>query len=75
MTKGSLRDVFVLKVVCQTAEHVLRLTLREPFALVGGGCTETNLAAYVRHKVRSSIWSSLTPVLLISRVFHNDMPS
>ncbi|XP_022599599.1 McKusick-Kaufman/Bardet-Biedl syndromes putative chaperonin [Seriola dumerili] len=39
-----------LKVVCQKTEHVLRLTLREPSALLGGGCTETHLAAYVRHK-------------------------
>ncbi|XP_060943789.1 McKusick-Kaufman/Bardet-Biedl syndromes putative chaperonin [Limanda limanda] len=39
-----------LKVVCQKTEHVLRLTLREPYALFGGGCTETHLAAYVRHK-------------------------
>lgn len=42
---------FVLKVVCQKAEQVLRLTLREPFALLGGGCTETHLAAYIRNKV------------------------
>ncbi|TMS04159.1 McKusick-Kaufman/Bardet-Biedl syndromes putative chaperonin [Larimichthys crocea] len=39
-----------LKVVCQKIEHVLRLTLREPAALLGGGCTETHLAAYIRHK-------------------------
>ncbi|XP_059214735.1 McKusick-Kaufman/Bardet-Biedl syndromes putative chaperonin [Centropristis striata] len=39
-----------LKVVCQKTEHVLRLTLREPSALLGGGCTETHIAAYVRHK-------------------------
>ncbi|XP_028324828.1 molecular chaperone MKKS [Gouania willdenowi] len=39
-----------LKVVWQTAEHVLRLALREPSALHGGGCTETHLAAYIRHK-------------------------
>ncbi|KAM8859925.1 molecular chaperone MKKS [Spinachia spinachia] len=39
-----------LKAVFQKTEHVLRLTLREPSALLGGGCTETHLAAYVRHK-------------------------
>ncbi|XP_034408169.1 McKusick-Kaufman/Bardet-Biedl syndromes putative chaperonin isoform X2 [Cyclopterus lumpus] len=39
-----------LKVACQKTEHVLGLTLREPSALLGGGCTETHLAAYVRHK-------------------------
>ncbi|KAM4591010.1 molecular chaperone MKKS [Odontesthes bonariensis] len=42
-----------LKVVCQKTEHVLRLTLREPCALLGGGCTETHLAAYVRHKSKN----------------------
>ncbi|XP_068597562.1 molecular chaperone MKKS [Brachionichthys hirsutus] len=39
-----------LKVACQKAEQVLRLTLREPSALHGGGCTETHLAAHVRHQ-------------------------
>ncbi|XP_077438979.1 molecular chaperone MKKS isoform X1 [Vanacampus margaritifer] len=39
-----------LKVACQKTEHVLRLTLKEPFALLGGGCTETHLAAYIRHQ-------------------------
>ncbi|XP_056148291.1 McKusick-Kaufman/Bardet-Biedl syndromes putative chaperonin [Lampris incognitus] len=39
-----------LKVVCQKAEHVLRLTLREPSALLGGGCTETHLAAHIRNQ-------------------------
>ncbi|XP_060895391.1 McKusick-Kaufman/Bardet-Biedl syndromes putative chaperonin [Labrus mixtus] len=39
-----------LKVVCQQTEHVLRLTLKEPSALLGGGCTETHLAAYIRHQ-------------------------
>lgn len=43
----------LLKVLCQNTENVLRLTLREPYVLLGGGCTETHLAAYVRHKVRS----------------------
>lgn len=50
-------SVCLLKVVCQKTEHVLRLTLREPSALLGGGCTETHLAAYVRHKVRSDVYS------------------
>ncbi|XP_061694022.1 McKusick-Kaufman/Bardet-Biedl syndromes putative chaperonin [Syngnathoides biaculeatus] len=39
-----------LKVACQKTEHILRLTLREPFALLGGGCTETHLAAYIRYQ-------------------------
>ncbi|XP_029305833.1 molecular chaperone MKKS [Cottoperca gobio] len=44
-----------LKVVCQKTEHVLRLTLREPSALLGGGCSEAHLAAYVRHKSMNEI--------------------
>ncbi|CAN8202645.1 unnamed protein product [Coccothraustes coccothraustes] len=40
-----------LKRVCETAEHVLQLTVKEPLALLGGGCTETHLASYIRHKV------------------------
>ncbi|NXT73086.1 TCPQ protein, partial [Zapornia atra] len=39
-----------LKRVCETAEHVLQLTIKEPLALLGGGCTETHLASYIRHK-------------------------
>ncbi|XP_054655606.1 McKusick-Kaufman/Bardet-Biedl syndromes putative chaperonin [Dunckerocampus dactyliophorus] len=39
-----------LKVAYHKTEHVLRLTLKEPFALLGGGCTETHLAAYIRHQ-------------------------
>lgn len=41
----------LVQVVCQKTEHVLRLTLREPSALLGAGCTETHLAAYIRHQV------------------------
>eukprot|EP00066_Takifugu_rubripes_P002379 XP_003964287.1 PREDICTED: mcKusick-Kaufman/Bardet-Biedl syndromes putative chaperonin [Takifugu rubripes] len=44
-----------LKVVCQNTEHVLRLTLRDPYILLGGGCTETHLATYVRHKVSGQL--------------------
>ncbi|KAM9365632.1 molecular chaperone MKKS [Pholidichthys leucotaenia] len=44
-----------LKVVCQTAEHVLKLTLKDPAAFLGGGCTETHLAAYVRHKSNDGV--------------------
>ncbi|KAM8775108.1 molecular chaperone MKKS [Rhynchonycteris naso] len=39
-----------LKLTCETALHVLQLTIKEPYALLGGGCTETHLAAYIRHK-------------------------
>ncbi|NWI62096.1 TCPB protein, partial [Todus mexicanus] len=42
-----------LKRACETAEHVLQLTIKEPLALLGGGCTETHLASYIRHKSRS----------------------
>ncbi|NXD19981.1 TCPB protein, partial [Spelaeornis formosus] len=42
-----------LKRVCETAEHVLQLTVKEPLALLGGGCTETHLASYIRHKSSS----------------------
>ncbi|KAF7669112.1 hypothetical protein LDENG_00243170 [Lucifuga dentata] len=44
-----------LKVACQKTEHVLRLTLREPSALLGGGCTETHLAVYIRNKSNNEV--------------------
>ncbi|XP_044069164.1 McKusick-Kaufman/Bardet-Biedl syndromes putative chaperonin isoform X2 [Siniperca chuatsi] len=44
-----------LKVASQKTEHVLRLTLREPSALLGGGCTETHLAAHIRHKSMNEV--------------------
>uniref|UniRef100_A0A3B3ZEI9 Uncharacterized protein n=1 Tax=Periophthalmus magnuspinnatus TaxID=409849 RepID=A0A3B3ZEI9_9GOBI len=40
-----------LKVACEKAQHVLRLTLRDQFAVYGAGCSETHLAAYIRYKV------------------------
>ncbi|XP_051000679.1 molecular chaperone MKKS-like isoform X2 [Acomys russatus] len=39
--------------------HVLQLTIKEPWVLLGGGCTETHLAAYIRHKVRSEAENSV----------------
>uniref|UniRef100_A0AAV2JRI0 Uncharacterized protein n=1 Tax=Knipowitschia caucasica TaxID=637954 RepID=A0AAV2JRI0_KNICA len=42
-----------LKAACEKADHVLRLTLKDPFALFGGGCSETHLAACIRHKSKS----------------------
>ncbi|NXY89782.1 TCPQ protein, partial [Alcedo cyanopectus] len=39
-----------LKRACEAAEHMLQLTVKEPLALLGGGCTETHLASYIRHK-------------------------
>ncbi|XP_076022758.1 molecular chaperone MKKS [Genypterus blacodes] len=44
-----------LKVAYQKTEHVLRLILREPSALLGGGCTETHLASYIRYKSASEV--------------------
>ncbi len=46
---------FVGQMTCQRAGHVLRLTLREPYALLGGGCTETLLATHITHMVFYSI--------------------
>ncbi|NXN97589.1 TCPB protein, partial [Rhinopomastus cyanomelas] len=51
-----------LKRVCETAEHVLQLTIREPLALLGGGCTETHLASYIRHKSCSLSTSSFEEI-------------
>ncbi|KFQ39406.1 McKusick-Kaufman/Bardet-Biedl syndromes putative chaperonin, partial [Mesitornis unicolor] len=39
-----------LKRTCETAERVLQLTIKEPLAFLGGGCTEAHLASYIRHK-------------------------
>ncbi|KAJ8360359.1 hypothetical protein SKAU_G00168840 [Synaphobranchus kaupii] len=44
-----------LKVACQSAEHVLRQTLKEPWALLGGGCMETHLSSYIRYQIRSDV--------------------
>ncbi|KAM9248244.1 molecular chaperone MKKS [Dugong dugon] len=51
-----------LKLTCQTALHVLQLTIKEPFVFLGGGCTETHLAAYVRHKILNEPGSILKDV-------------
>ncbi|XP_057559086.1 molecular chaperone MKKS [Hippopotamus amphibius kiboko] len=42
-----------LQLTCQTALHILQLTIKEPCVLLGGGCTETHLAAYIRHKTHN----------------------
>lgn len=39
-----------LKRACYTAQHILQLTIKQPLALLGGGCTETHLASYLRYK-------------------------
>ncbi|KAL7841405.1 hypothetical protein SRHO_G00250960 [Serrasalmus rhombeus] len=49
-----------LKVTCQRAEHILRLTLKEPYALLGGGCTETMLSAYIRYMSQSKAVQAAT---------------
>lgn len=54
----------VLKVTCQRAEHVLRLTLKDPYALIGGGCTETVLSAYIKYTVSLLYIYDLGTVLL-----------
>ncbi|CAL8258032.1 unnamed protein product [Lota lota] len=71
-----------LKVVVQKAEHVLRLTLREPSALLGGGCTETHLAAYIRYEginkaaeATSSLGCSPTEYLLGAEAFARSLES
>ncbi|XP_072526500.1 molecular chaperone MKKS [Salminus brasiliensis] len=51
-----------LKVTCQRAEHVLRMTLKEPYALLGGGCTETMLSAYLRYISESKATEAATAV-------------
>ncbi|XP_077171964.1 molecular chaperone MKKS [Paroedura picta] len=38
------------KLACQTAERVLQLTVQDPWVLLGGGCVETHLSSYLRHK-------------------------
>ncbi|XP_073409934.1 molecular chaperone MKKS [Dendrobates tinctorius] len=38
---------------CQTAEHTLNLLLKDPWLLLGGGCTEAHVAAYIRFQVSS----------------------
>ncbi|KAG9259856.1 McKusick-Kaufman/Bardet-Biedl syndromes putative chaperonin [Astyanax mexicanus] len=65
-----------LKVMCERAEHVLRLTLKEPYALLGGGCTETLLSAYIRYttesraaEVAADLSCSLSEVLLGTESF------
>lgn len=49
-----------LKLTCQTALHVLQSTIKEPWVLLGGGCTETHLAAYIRHKTHTEPESLLS---------------
>ncbi|KAG5201314.1 hypothetical protein JEQ12_004077 [Ovis aries] len=52
---GDLSDTGegTLLLTCQTALHALQLTIKDPYVLLGGGCTETHLVAYIRHKTRN----------------------
>ncbi|KAG2467352.1 McKusick-Kaufman/Bardet-Biedl syndromes putative chaperonin [Polypterus senegalus] len=65
-----------LKIACQAAEHVLKLTLKDQFALLGGGCTEAHLSAYIRNKVTSEMNCELadldctaTEYMVVARCF------
>ncbi|XP_074845453.1 molecular chaperone MKKS [Carettochelys insculpta] len=65
-----------MKLACQTAERVLQLTIKQPLALLGGGCTETHLASYIRHKsitlpnsVLKAIDCSQTQYQLVANAF------
>lgn len=71
-----------LKMVCDKTDHVLRLTLKDPFALLGGGCTETHLAAYIRNKskndaseIASTLGCSQTEYLLAAEGFCRSLES
>ncbi|TSN57734.1 T-complex protein 1 subunit beta [Bagarius yarrelli] len=71
-----------LKVTCQRAEHVLRLTLKEPYALIGGGCTETVLCAYIKYtseskarETASALQCSPAEFLLATEAFCSSLQS
>lgn len=71
-----------LKVTYEKAEHVLRLTLKDPFVLFGGGCTETHIAAYIRDKTKNNtadtasiLGCSQTDYLLAAEVFCRSLES
>ncbi|XP_058651035.1 McKusick-Kaufman/Bardet-Biedl syndromes putative chaperonin isoform X2 [Onychostoma macrolepis] len=71
-----------LKLTCQRAEHVLRLTLREPYALLGGGCTETILATHIKHMNQSkgattsaALCVSQSEFLMAAEAFCNSLQS
>ncbi|XP_066507495.1 McKusick-Kaufman/Bardet-Biedl syndromes putative chaperonin [Hoplias malabaricus] len=71
-----------LKMTCQRAEHVLRLILKEPYALLGGGCTETLLSAYIRYtsqlnatEVAPALGCSHSEFLLCTEAFCQSLQS
>ena len=44
-----------LQDACKTALQSLYLTLYSPFVLFGGGCWQSILAQYLKHKVRDNL--------------------
>lgn len=71
-----------LKLTCQTALHALQLTIKDPYVLLGGGCTETHLVAYIRHKTHNEPESVLrdercsqTELQLITEAFCSALES
>ncbi|KAM6458778.1 molecular chaperone MKKS isoform 1-T2 [Liasis olivaceus] len=59
-----------LKLACQTAEHALQLTVKDPWILLGGGCTETHVSSYIKHKSWSVTESTLEDLCCSSEEFH-----
>lgn len=71
-----------LKLTCETALHVLQLTIKEPCVLLGGGCTEAHLAAYIRHQtlnkpesILKDGWCTQTELQLITEAFCSALES
>ncbi|KAJ1156618.1 hypothetical protein NDU88_009336 [Pleurodeles waltl] len=71
-----------LKRACYTAQHILQLTIKQPLALLGGGCTESHLASYLRYKsacVPDSILQGLncsrTDYQIVAEVFSQSLES
>lgn len=71
-----------LKLTCETALHVLQLTIKEPHVLLGGGCTETHLAAYIRYQtlnkpenILKDGWCTQTELQLITEAFCSALES
>uniref|UniRef100_A0A2D4LP53 McKusick-Kaufman/Bardet-Biedl syndromes chaperonin n=1 Tax=Micrurus spixii TaxID=129469 RepID=A0A2D4LP53_9SAUR len=59
-----------LKLACQTAEHALQLTVKDPWILLGGGCTETHVSSYIKHKSCSVTERTLEDLGCSSEEFH-----
>ncbi|XP_013914367.1 PREDICTED: McKusick-Kaufman/Bardet-Biedl syndromes putative chaperonin [Thamnophis sirtalis] len=59
-----------LKLACQTAERALQLTVKDPWILLGGGCTETHVSSYIKHKSCSVTEGTLEDLGCSSEEFH-----